>query len=102
MCVPPEGISDFFSTSHPVPHPTMNVPTFSVGLRRSGRFASTQAVLPPFVRSLFALITALLFVISAPAQSEPARGTIEGRVQNLVTGEYLNNARISVKGTSQV
>lgn len=35
-------------------------------------------------------------VLSAPT------GTVEGRVQNEVTGRYLNNARISLKGTNVV
>jgi iron complex outermembrane receptor protein len=48
------------------------------------------------------VVTALLF-IGAPlsAQNTPT-GSIEGRVQNLVTGDYLNNARVSIKGTNLV
>jgi TonB-dependent receptor len=30
-----------------------------------------------------------------------ATGTITGRVQNIATGQFLNNARVSVKGTTQ-
>ena len=30
------------------------------------------------------------------------RGEITGRVQNAVTGQYLNNARVSVKGTDLI
>ena len=34
------------------------------------------------------------------ADSAAAPGTIHGRVQNVATGQYLNNARVSVKGTT--
>jgi iron complex outermembrane recepter protein len=33
------------------------------------------------------------------ATSAPSAGSITGRVQNVVTGQYLNNARVSVQGT---
>ncbi len=41
---------------------------------------------------------------SAAAVSPAAAttGTITGRVQNVVTGQYLNNARVTLKGTAQV
>jgi TonB-dependent receptor len=35
------------------------------------------------------------------ADSSVSTGTITGRVQNIVTGQYLNNARVSIKGTAQ-
>jgi TonB-dependent receptor len=35
------------------------------------------------------------------ADASPA-GTITGRVSNLATGKYLNNARVSLKGTDQI
>ena len=50
-----------------------------------------------------ALLVSALF-LTAPfigAQSA-ATGIIEGRVQNLVTGDYLNNARVAVRGTNLV
>ncbi|MDO8543232.1 MAG: TonB-dependent receptor [Opitutaceae bacterium] len=34
----------------------------------------------------------------ATARSTPSTAAIRGRVQNVVTGQYLNNARVSVKG----
>jgi len=37
-----------------------------------------------------------------PATAAPAAATITGRVQNASTGQYLNNARVSVKGTDLV
>ena len=36
-----------------------------------------------------------------PARAESGTGSISGRVQNEATGQYLNNARITVKGTDQ-
>lgn len=52
---------------------------------------------PHFWTALAALVLALL---PAPAaESGAALGAIQGRVQNLVTGQYLNNARVAVKGT---
>src|SRR5436190_10111303 len=42
-----------------------------------------------------------LSAASAPVASPPiATGTISGRVQNVVTGQYLNNARVTLKGTT--
>ena len=36
------------------------------------------------------------------AQAPEGTGSITGHVQNVATNEYLNNARVSVKGTAQV
>jgi len=36
-----------------------------------------------------------------PPASSQATGTITGRVLNIATGQYLNNARVTVRGTSQ-
>src|SRR4051812_37241908 len=47
------------------------------------------------------LAGALLFGI-ATASAQTATGSIEGRVQNVVTGNNLNNARLAVKGTNIV
>lgn len=46
---------------------------------------------------LFSLALLPVAVTTALAQSQT--GTIEGRVQNELTGRYLNNARVSIKGT---
>jgi TonB-dependent receptor len=53
------------------------------------------------------LAFALVPVPEVPAQESPATesvkratGTISGRVQNVVNGQYLVNARVSVKGTN--
>jgi len=46
---------------------------------------------------LFSL--ALGLFAGAAAFGQSATGTITGRVQNVVTGQYLNNARITIKGT---
>ena len=62
----------------------------------------------------FALLAAYwaLFAIGASLQSATpgavsassprASGTITGHVQNVVTGQFLNNARVTLKGTDQV
>ena len=36
------------------------------------------------------------------ALAAQATGAISGRVQNVATGQYLNNARVTVKGTESV
>ena len=52
------------------------------------------------VLCLIAFTAALLaFHTSASAQSSGPTGTLSGRVQNEVSGQYLNNARVSIKGT---
>ncbi|HEY1110590.1 MAG TPA: carboxypeptidase regulatory-like domain-containing protein, partial [Opitutaceae bacterium] len=49
------------------------------------------------------LPTCALFLASAlSAFAQAGSGAVEGRVQNQVTGDYLNNARVSIKGTNQV
>ncbi len=54
------------------------------------------------LRNLLALLS-LLAAFSAPARAaQPATGGITGRVQNLVSGLYLSNARVSVPGTELV
>src|SRR3954464_7650601 len=39
---------------------------------------------------------------TAPARSTEVSGAVAGRVQNVVTGNYLNNARVSLRGTDRV
>ncbi|MBI5691952.1 MAG: TonB-dependent receptor [Verrucomicrobia bacterium] len=60
-------------------------------------------VLPPTFRSAVVALAALLFAADpAPLAAQPAAtGTIEGRVLNSSSGTYLNNARISVDGTTR-
>jgi hypothetical protein len=65
---------------------------------------------PRFARIVAAALLLTSVVASASAQtapSPPARttstattGSISGRVQNEATSQYLNNARITVKGTN--
>ena len=45
-----------------------------------------------------ALLVALALPHSLPAAA-PATGAVSGRVLNVVTGQYLNNARVTVRGT---
>ena len=49
--------------------------------------------------ALFASILALAASPAMPAQAADAPAAISGRVQNVVTGQFLNNARITVRGT---
>jgi hypothetical protein len=53
------------------------------------------------LRPFFTLALAVGATATAQAQS-PATGGIEGRVQDVATGDYLNNARVSVRGTNLV
>jgi len=43
---------------------------------------------------------ALALASTSAAESSAGFGTIQGRVQNIVTGQYLNHARVSIKGTA--
>src|SRR4051794_28626604 len=53
------------------------------------------------VRLLFRLACVLSLITAFGARGQvPSTGTIEGRVQNAATGDYLQNARIMVKGTN--
>ncbi len=54
---------------------------------------------------LLVLVTGLVPVGSSSAQTASAAsrgGSVTGRVQNIVTGKYLNRARVAVKGTELV
>ncbi len=53
-----------------------------------------------FATAALTALTVALAPIDASAQE--GSGTVEGRVQNAVTGAALNNARVAVKGTNQV
>jgi TonB-dependent receptor len=50
------------------------------------------------MRRLFALF----LLVSAVVFGAVPTGSISGRIQNVVTGQYLNNARVSVQGTDLV
>ena len=55
--------------------------------------------LRPFLRLTFTACLSLILTLATRAQTPaPATGTIEGRVKNAVSGDYLNNARVTVKG----
>jgi TonB-dependent receptor len=51
---------------------------------------------------LFACLCAFPPLVAAQAAGPVATGTISGRVQNTATGQYLNNARVTVRGTDLV
>jgi TonB-dependent receptor len=48
------------------------------------------------------LLLALLMLFPAGLFGATSTGTLSGRIQNVVTGQYLNNARVTVKGTDLV
>ena len=50
---------------------------------------------------LITIVAAWAFLPPA-ARAQTATGAVEGRVQNAVTGDSLNNARVSVKGSNLV
>ena len=56
------------------------------------------------VRPLLRLALAACLFLAGLARAQPAdpTGAIEGRVQNAGSGDYLNNARVSIKGTDRV
>jgi len=54
-----------------------------------------------FVGALAAILIATVLPSILHAQASTT-GSVAGRVQNVVTGDYLNNARVSVKGTNLV
>ncbi|HEY8994713.1 MAG TPA: carboxypeptidase regulatory-like domain-containing protein, partial [Lacunisphaera sp.] len=80
----------------------MNAPNRPVGSYRLAGFAGTPTTLVTALRRL--LFASMLLCVSPallPAQ-ELGTGTVEGRVQNAVSGDSLNNARVAVKGTNLV
>jgi iron complex outermembrane receptor protein len=60
---------------------------------------------PPLLLLLAALIPGAMApaVLAQPAATTPlATAAVSGRIQNLVTGQYLTNARVAVRGTDRV
>ncbi|MDO8542169.1 MAG: TonB-dependent receptor [Opitutaceae bacterium] len=55
---------------------------------------------PPFLRRVLAVAASLIALGCAHAMETPVAGTIEGRVFNPATGEYLENVRITIEGTA--
>jgi iron complex outermembrane recepter protein len=79
----------------------MKVTPRSDGARVRVRFAQVTTLL---MSSTWLLLTLAAFLPArslAQTETAPATGAIEGYVQNVVTGEYLNNARVSIRGTPQ-
>lgn len=74
----------------------------TLGVFSFGKFvsASRRAIAPRVFASLCGLVIALATIIPANAQTAPT-GSVTGRVQNVDSGTYLNNARIRVIGTTR-
>jgi iron complex outermembrane recepter protein len=53
-------------------------------------------------RRICAVIVLCIGLVASARAQTPASGSIEGRVQNVVTGDNLNNARVSLVGTNLV
>ena len=51
---------------------------------------------------LSVIVFQLLAILGVPLAAQSTAGSVEGRVQNIVTGDYLNNARVSVGGTNLI
>ena len=63
--------------------------------------SSTLAAL--LLRYSLALLIALAWLAPrAASQSVPQSGEIAGRIQNEAAGQYLTNARVTVRGTALV
>jgi TonB-dependent receptor len=77
---------------------TALTPTSHVRLE-SGTLISAREVL---ARWLAAFLIVLPLVVWNPLRAQTGLGAIEGRVQNAASGDSLNNARISVVGTTRV
>jgi iron complex outermembrane receptor protein len=59
---------------------------------------------PPSLRLALVLFIAsgLALALPASALAQPADAAVSGRIQNAVTGQYLTNARVAVRGTDRV
>lgn len=49
----------------------------------------------------FPVAAALLCAVAAPAQEAAGTGVVEGRILNPVTGDYVNNALVTIEGTNR-
>src|SRR4051812_38911773 len=56
-------------------------------------------IIPRFL-AFHAALLGLSLLSSRAADASVPVGTVQGRVQNVVTGQYLSNARVAVKGTA--
>ncbi|MEY4939087.1 MAG: hypothetical protein RIQ93_822, partial [Verrucomicrobiota bacterium] len=59
---------------------------------------ATTMMFPVVRRACTALLASLVLAVTGVAQTANT-GSVEGRVQNVATGRYLNNARVTVKQT---
>lgn len=74
----------------------MNLPPFRGWAQRGAATAAVALALLAPVPSAFAQAV-------APGPGTPAlTGGISGRIQNVITGQYLTNARVTVRGTDRV
>ncbi len=76
----------------------MNTLPLNLRLVPIKRFARTACAGFSAFLSLVAVVT--LFPLVAPLNAQPQSSTVEGRVKNAESGNYLNNARVAVEGTN--
>jgi len=57
--------------------------------------------LPRPMRLLPSFVVLLLLPLSAAAGAPATAGAVSGRVQHAVTGQYLPNARVTLRGAEQ-
>ena len=55
-----------------------------------------------FCRWAFVFTLVLVFAAAARAQNAGGAGTVQGRIFNPATGEYVRNAEVRVQGTDRV
>jgi hypothetical protein len=79
----------------------MNVRTSPTGWQSRPCFAVPKTLLQISARLFLALFTILPFTAHSLVARSGSTGAIEGRIKNTVTGEYLNHARVAVKGSAQ-
>jgi len=58
--------------------------------------------LPSCLRPVFCVVLLWFAIAPLPASVATSTGSVEGRVLNVASGQYLTNARIAVQGTDQV
>lgn len=67
-------------------------------LRRSSPLRSA----PDFFQLVVTLVLALALLGVGTLRAQGSTGIVEGRVQNEVTGDYLNNARVAIAGSASI
>lgn len=87
-----------FSPSNPTPtNPAMEQMIYGRRAARSVRAFASKLFPGQFTGRLIAFVAALTCAVALEAQST---GAVHGRVYNIGSGRYLNNAKVTVEGTN--